>query len=328
MTNQQKSELAFKRLEFDKNFLEHGCKCLAGTDEAGRGPLAGPVVAACVVLDYTNPPLEANDSKKLSSLKREDLFEKIMSEARYVGIGECSEKEIDEINILRASMLAMRRAVENSKAPVTMLLADGNVLPGALAAQNERAVVGGDSLSLCVAAASIIAKVTRDRIMLEYAEKYPQYGFEKHKGYGTVQHRAMLEKYGPCPIHRLSFLTPKRKSEGLRGRGNLAEETACGYLEAEGYKILARNYSAPGGEIDIVAQADGIIVFAEVKYRSSGVAGTGAESVTFRKQACLKRAAEAYLAQNNITAPARFDVLELSGPLAFCNFRHIKNAFE
>ena len=135
MTNQQKSELALKRLEFDKNFLEHGCKCLAGTDEAGRGPLAGPVVAACVVLDYSNPPLEANDSKKLSSLKREALFEKIMSEARYVGIGECSEKEIDEINILRASMLAMRRAVENSKAPVTMLLADGNVLPGALAAQ-------------------------------------------------------------------------------------------------------------------------------------------------------------------------------------------------
>lgn len=328
MTKQQRLEQAYERLNFDKKYLERGFKCLAGTDEAGRGPLAGPVVAACVVLDYDNPPLEANDSKKLSSVRREALYEKIISEAKYVGIGICSEKEIDEINILRASMLAMRRAVENSKAPVDFLLADGNSLPCALQAQREQAVIGGDGLSLCIAAASVIAKVTRDRIMLEYAQKYPQYGFEAHKGYGTAMHRSMLEKYGPCPIHRLSFLNPKRKGEGLRGRGNLAEEAACGYLEEAGYKILSRNYSVPGGEIDIVAEKLGITVFVEVKYRSGYIAGTGAESVTPRKQACLRRAAQAYLAENNITGPARFDVLVLSGPFAFNDIQHIQNAFE
>ena len=138
----------------------------------------------------------------------------------------------------------------------------------------------------------------------------------------------MLEKYGPCPIHRLSFLNPKRKSEGLRGRGNLAEEAACGYLEGAGYKILSRNYSVPGGEIDIVAEESGITVFVEVKYRSDSALGSGAESVTPRKQACLRRAAQAYLAENNITGRARFDVLELSGPSSFYDIRHIKNAFE
>lgn len=328
MTKQQRLEQAYERLNFDKKYLEQGFKCLAGADEAGRGPLAGPVVAACVVLDYDNPPLEANDSKKLSPAKREALYEKIMAEAKYAGIGLCSEQEIDEINILQASMLAMRRALENSKAPADFLLADGNCLPGALPAQREQAVVGGDGLSLCIAAASIIAKVTRDRMMLEYAQKYPQYGFDAHKGYGTAQHRAMLEKYGPCPIHRLSFLNPKRKSEGLRGRGNLAEEAACGYLEGAGYKILSRNYSVPGGEIDIVAEESGITVFVEVKYRSDSALGSGAESVTPRKQACLRRAAQAYLAENNITGRARFDVLELSGPSSFYDIRHIKNAFE
>mgnify|MGYP001658547542 FL=1 len=328
MTGQQKLEQALKRLEYDKKYLERGVNCLAGTDEAGRGPLAGPVVAACVVLDYDNPPLEANDSKKLSASKRDVLYDKIIAEARYVGIGMASQEEIDRINILRAALLAMRRAVEASKAPVDYLLADGNVLPGALDKKREQAVIGGDGVSLCIAAASIVAKVTRDRLMLEYALQYPQYGFEKHKGYGTPQHRAMLEKYGPCPIHRLSFLTPKRKSEGLRGRGNLAEEAACGYLEALGYKILARNYVVQGGEIDIIANDSGIIVFAEIKYRSNGVWGEGAQAVALRKQECLKRAAQAYLDQNRITLPARFDVLELSGPLSFGDIRHIKNAFE
>lgn len=328
MTKQQKLELAYKRLNFDKNYLAHGCNCLAGTDEAGRGPLAGPVVAACVVLDYNNPPLEANDSKKLSSAKRAALYDKIISDAKYVGIGICSEKEIDEINILKASMLAMRRAVENSKAPIDFLLADGNSLPGALPAQREQAVVGGDGFSLCIAAASIIAKVTRDRMMLEYAQKYPQYGFEAHKGYGTSQHIAMLEEYGPCPIHRLSFLKPKHKGETLRDRGNMAEEMACGYLESMGYKILSRNYAVSGGEIDIVAEYSGITVFVEVKYRSNGALGTGIESVTPRKQACLKKAAQVYLSEHNITGTARFDVLELSGPLDFNDIRHIQNAFE
>lgn len=147
MTKQQRLEQAYERLNFDKKYLEQGFKCLAGADEAGRGPLAGPVVAACVVLDYDNPPLEANDSKKLSPAKREALYEKIMAEAKYAGIGLCSEQEIDEINILQASMLAMRRALENSKAPADFLLADGNCLPGALPLkENRRSLAGTGSV--------------------------------------------------------------------------------------------------------------------------------------------------------------------------------------
>lgn len=147
MTKQQRLEQAYERLNFDKKYLEHGFKCLAGADEAGRGPLAGPVVAACVVLDYDNPPLEANDSKKLSPAKREALYEKIMAEAKYAGIGLCSEQEIDEINILQASMLAMRRALENSKAPADFLLADGNCLPARCPLkENRRSLAGTGSV--------------------------------------------------------------------------------------------------------------------------------------------------------------------------------------
>lgn len=328
MTKEEKLQAALDRLNYDKEYIDRGCNCLAGTDEAGRGPLAGPVVAACVVLDYDNPPLEANDSKKLSEKKREALYEKIMAEARYVGIGVAHEKEIDELNILRASMLAMRRAAEQSRAPADMLLADGNCLPGALASGREKAIVGGDGLSLCIGAASVIAKVTRDRLMLEYAGKYPQYGFDKHKGYGTAQHMAMIEKYGPCPIHRRTFLKLKEKGTGVRERGALAEEAACGYLQAKGYKILARNYTVPGGEIDIIAEINGITVFAEVKHRTGFTVGTGAEGINAAKIKTLRRAALTYLTEHKLTGMARFDVIELTGPLSGADIRHIENAFE
>lgn len=188
--------------------LEKG-KEIIGVDEAGRGPLAGPVVAAAVKLkSYSEELQEINDSKKLTEKKRERLFDKIM-ESFEVGVGIATPQEIDEINILNATFLAMRRAIEELKNKVgtddVLILVDGNFKIREYEGKQE-AIVKGDAKSLAIAAASIIAKVTRDRILVSEAEKYPEYSFEKHKGYGTKAHREVLIKLGPTPIHRKSFL--------------------------------------------------------------------------------------------------------------------------
>ena len=181
-----------------------GYKIVCGVDEAGRGPLAGPVFAAAVVLpeNYSHPVL--NDSKKLSEKKRDEVFDDIVRDAVCYGVGTASEKEIDEINILNATFLAMKRAVEALSVTPKLAIIDGNKCPGT--GIKEVALVKGDAKCMSVAAASILAKVSRDRYMLEIAEKYPQYCFEKHKGYGTKLHYEMLEKYGISPVHRKSFL--------------------------------------------------------------------------------------------------------------------------
>lgn len=180
-----------------------------GVDEAGRGPLAGPVVAAAVKLKkYSNELQEINDSKKLSEKKREKLFDIIMN-SFDVGVGIATAEEIDEINILNATFLAMKRAIEelSSKTNInSLILVDGNFKIREYAG-NQEAVIKGDAKSLAIAAASIIAKVTRDRKLVEHDKKYPEYGFAKHKGYGTKAHREALLKYGASPIHRKSFLT-------------------------------------------------------------------------------------------------------------------------
>ena len=192
-------------LEFENEALGEGYEIICGIDEAGRGPLAGPVCAACVVLPKGVVIEGVNDSKKLSEKKRDALFDVIKEKALDYGIAFASEKEIDEINILQATFLAMRRAVGKlEKVKPDFALIDGNKKPGLEIA--ERTVIKGDSKSANIAAASILAKVTRDRYMLEMAEKYPEYRFEKHKGYGTKLHYEMIEKYGLCDIHRKSFL--------------------------------------------------------------------------------------------------------------------------
>lgn len=174
----------------------------AGMDEAGRGPLAGNVYAACVVMPR-EPLLEwVDDSKKLSAARREQVFDQIMETALYVGIGKAAPEEIDRINILEATKNAMRRAAEN--APAGLFLIDA--LEGLGLKGEERGIVHGDALCYAIAAASIIAKVSRDREMVEMDALYPEYGFAKHKGYGTAEHIAALKKYGPCPIHRRSFI--------------------------------------------------------------------------------------------------------------------------
>ncbi|MGB5091894.1 MAG: ribonuclease HII [Parvibaculum sp.] len=180
---------------------------VCGIDEAGRGPLAGPVVAAAVILDPARLPPGLNDSKKLSEKKREALFDLIMAQAE-VGIGMASVAEIDAINILQASLLAMARAAAALPRPAQFALIDGNKLPKLDCP--SRAIVGGDGRALSIAAASIVAKVTRDAMMDDMAREHPGYGFEKHKGYGTAAHLDALARLGPSPHHRVSF-APIRK---------------------------------------------------------------------------------------------------------------------
>ncbi len=177
---------------------------LAGVDEAGRGPLAGPVFAAAVVLDDDVVIEGINDSKKLSEKKREKLFCEICEKATAYCVTSIDEKTIDEINILQATFMAMREAVRGLSVAPDYVLVDGDKSPGLDIAHEP--VVKGDSKSMAIAAASILAKVSRDRYITEMAEKYPDYGFEKHKGYGTKAHYEAIEKHGICPIHRRTFL--------------------------------------------------------------------------------------------------------------------------
>ena len=179
-------------------------RMICGVDEAGRGPLAGPVYAAAVILPRGLHIDGLNDSKKLTEKKRAELFDVIPAQALAYGIGSADEKEIDEINILQATFLAMRRAIEAMPVRPDLALIDGN--RDSDFGVSSETVVKGDSLSANIAAASILAKVTRDRVMERYAAEYPQYGFEVHKGYGTKRHYEALRQYGPCPIHRQSFL--------------------------------------------------------------------------------------------------------------------------
>ena len=190
---------------YEENALKAGYKTICCIDEAGRGPLAGPVYAAAVILPIGLEIKGLNDSKKISEKKREQLFDVICENAVSYSIGIATEKEIDEINILNATFLAMHRAVEGLNIKPDYALIDGNQYPK-IPMLTEETVVKGDAKSMSIAAASILAKVSRDRFMLEKAKEYPQYQFEKHKGYGTKLHYEMLTKFGPSPIHRLSFL--------------------------------------------------------------------------------------------------------------------------
>ena len=189
---------------YEEELHAAGVTFVAGIDEAGRGPLAGPVVAAAVILDPSALVLGVNDSKKLSEKKRAELKPIIEQQAVAYGIGIIDEKTIDQINILEATKLAMMQAVANLKQAPQHLLIDALTLPGLTVPQTG--IVKGDAKSVSIAAASILAKETRDQIMREYDAVYPQYGFAKHKGYGTRDHIQAIQEYGPCPIHRRSFI--------------------------------------------------------------------------------------------------------------------------
>ncbi len=191
-------------LEFEQMYKEQGYKAICGVDEAGRGPFAGPVFAAAVILPEGLVIEGVKDSKKLSEKKREQLFDVIKEQALAYCVASASVEEIETLNILQADMLAMKRAVEGLSVKADFAMIDGNKTPQ-LDIPCE-AIVKGDAKSESIAAASILAKVSRDRYICGLAEKYPQYGFEKHKGYGTKAHREAILEYGPCEIHRMSFL--------------------------------------------------------------------------------------------------------------------------
>lgn len=192
-------------IEYEQIAELKGYKAVCGVDEAGRGPLAGPVCAAAVILPANTIIDGVNDSKKLSEKKREVLFDVIKETAVSYCIAYASVEEIEIVNILNATMLAMKRAVEGLDVKADYAMIDGNRMPS-LDIDGET-IVKGDAKSMSIACASILAKVSRDRLLYEYAKEYPQYQFDKHKGYGTAAHREALIKYGPCPYHRMSFLT-------------------------------------------------------------------------------------------------------------------------
>ena len=196
-----RSKKSFLLEQTTLNWETHGL--VAGVDEAGRGPLAGPVVAAAVILDDLNPIRGLNDSKKLTAKRRETLFDEIRARALCFAIAEASVQEIDQINILQATLLAMKRAVEALRLPPKLVLVDGNRLP-TLSIRAE-AIVQGDALVPAISAASILAKVQRDRLCQAMHQQYPLYGFDQHKGYGTAQHLAALQTHGPAPCHRMTF---------------------------------------------------------------------------------------------------------------------------
>ncbi len=187
-----------------QNELSAGIEPVCGVDEAGRGPLAGPVCAAAVILPQGLVIEGLDDSKKLSEKKREALYDQVIASAVSYGIAFASVEEIEQTDILSAALLAMNRAIAQLDPQPALALIDGNTTRSI--AVNAKSVIGGDGKCASIAAASILAKVTRDRLMYAAAEEYPQYGFDKHKGYGTKAHYAAIDEFGPCPIHRMSFL--------------------------------------------------------------------------------------------------------------------------
>ncbi len=194
---------ADEKLRIERELIQNGAKYIAGVDEVGRGPLAGPVVCAAVIMPLDDLVVGVDDSKKLSAKKREQLAKEIKEKALCFTIVEIDEKIIDEINILQATRTGMKRAIESLKITPDTVLTDGNMTIDI--AHKQKSVIHGDALSYLIGAASIIAKVHRDNLMDEYAKTYPHYAFEKNKGYGTAEHIQGIKEYGLCPIHRRTF---------------------------------------------------------------------------------------------------------------------------
>ncbi len=312
---------------------------ICGIDEAGRGPLAGPVAAGACILPPDHDMLYINDSKKLSEQKREELYEQITKEAVAWSVGIAEPSRIDEINILQATYEAMRQAISQLSPAPAVLINDAVQIPGISIPQVP--VVKGDAKCLSVAAASILAKVTRDRLMREYDSLYPVYGFAANKGYGSKEHIAALEKYGPCPIHRRTFITHfalpgetpadlQEPEQSRRSLGTEMETAAAAYLQEQDVRILEKNFRSRHGEIDLIGEEKGVLCFVEVKYRSSCQLGAPEEAVHLQKQETICRTADYYRLVHHLeqTRPLRFDVVAMerkqSGEI---EIRWIKNAF-
>lgn len=312
-------------LAFERECYAKGYDLVCGIDEVGRGPLAGPVVAAAVILPKDCKIHGVDDSKKLSPQKREDLYDLILEQAVSYGIGVVSPERIDEINILQATYEAMRHAIGQLNPAPRFVLADAVTIPGVPIPQ--KGIVKGDAKSISIAAASIVAKVYRDRLMQSYDEMYPQYGFGGHKGYGSAAHIAALRVHGTCPIHRNSFVKNFVGKDSKQEKGVYGEEMAVKQMRAMGYEILERNYKKQGGEIDIIAKKDTYIIFTEVKYRKGRAQGMPMEAVDKRKQERIIGTAKKYIQQQELAGDFRFDVAEVLEEEGRTYFRYTENAF-
>ena len=309
---------------------------ILGIDEVGRGPLAGPLVVGAVILPEEN--LEwvegLKDSKKLSVKKREELNEIILQNASATGLGWISPVELDEVGIAEALQLATKRAVkkvQGTGVSFSQIVIDGkvNFLKDTVLESYVSVMPKADDLIKQVSAASIIAKVARDNYMYEVAEKYPEYGFEKHVGYGTKMHREAILKYGICPEHRRSF-EPIKTMVGFRSKksvvkntteiGKKAEEKVVEYLTRRGHMIVARNFKTYLYEIDIVSVKDGKVFFTEVKYRKSGLMGGGIAAIDQKKLARMEFAAECFM-KYHVREMANYDPLLAVADVAGVDFK-------
>ncbi len=281
---------------------------ILGIDEAGRGPWAGPLVVGAVVLGEVRID-GLTDSKKLSKKRREALYDEVTARAKAWASGWVSVAELDEVGMSQALKLATRRAVEQITVPYSEIIIDGtvNFLADTGKSKYVKTLSKADLLISCVSAASIIAKVERDRYMTSQDSDYPDYGFSSHAGYGTLKHREAIEKLGVTPLHRLSFaplakyrplepaVVPVEEGLSTKQIGDAAEDVVANHLEDAGHMILARNWKTKYCEIDIVSKKDDCLYFTEVKYRKNADYGDGLAAITSKKQRQMRFAAEIFI---------------------------------
>ena len=287
--------------DFENELRKQGFRHIAGLDEVGRGSLAGPAAAGAVILPQNpHPDLfdVVRDSKRLSAAQREKAYSVIARFAVSYAVGWSPPAEIDRVGIAPSVRRAMRRALARLSPRPDHLLIDAVVLKSENLPQ--KSIIRGDSKSLSIAAASIMAKVERDRFMESLAEKRPEYGFDSHKGYGTERHLKAIAERGPCRAHRMSFSPVKREARRVEAvpshlLGRWAESFTATELEAEGAKILDRNFRTRLGEVDLIAQHGETIRFIEVRARKSANFGAPAESVTYAKSRRVIAASQAFL---------------------------------
>lgn len=300
---------------------------ILGIDEVGRGPWAGPLVVGAVVLGKVT--IEGlNDSKKLSAKRREVLAEEIYAKAAGWGLGWVSAEEIDNIGLSEALKVATIRAVEQITVPYHEIIIDGtiNFLKETTKGRFVTTLAKADGLIPAVSAASIIAKVARDAYMAEQADRYPHYGFEKHVGYGTANHKKALLEHGVTPLHRRSFApiaalagavevkTPSRRT--TKSVGTAAEQKAANYLTQQGHTVIERNWRTPRCEIDIVSEKGGELHFTEVKYRRAAHQGDGFDAITPAKLRQMRFAAQTYMTYTKRSEQARLAVVSIIGSQA------------
>lgn len=303
---------------------EKGYQNVCGIDEVGRGPLCGPVVSAAVIMPKESRIYGVNDSKKLSAPKREQLYDAIINEAVSIGIGVVDNHTIDKINILNATKLSMKKAVRALSVKPDYILIDALNLD--INIPNE-GIKKADENIYCVMAASIVAKVLRDKLMTEYANQYPEYALDSNKGYGSAKHFEAIKKYGSTDIHRMSFISSV--TESSYSKGKRYEREAAEYLKSKGYEIIQLNYKCREGEIDIIAKQGDTVVFAEVKSRSTSSFGSAEEAINLKKQQRIILASQKYIVENDMHCRCRYDAvaIEIKGGRA-SKINHIADAFD